>query len=119
MSLDLDFTLAAPSGVCVELVGAAGVAAWDKLVMVRARDLFARCQSVADRLGARYVWEALSDGGQLSGDYSRLLKACDDWQARAERAGVERVGWIVDGCDEYQEILVKLEAWKNWGLEPV
>ena len=104
-------------GVCESTVGAAGVAAWEKLVMVPARDLLERCQCIADSLGARYVWESLSVGGQLHGDYLRLRAACSTWEARAARAGIKEPEFYANTDEGFAAILSKLNRWKYWGSE--
>ena len=104
-------------GICESTVGAAGVAAWERLVLTPARDLLSRCEVVA-RLGNRYVWEALSEGGQLRSDYFRIYAACTDWEARATRAGIEDPGFFIETDEAFLEILSKLNRWKYWGSQP-
>jgi hypothetical protein len=125
MSFDLDFTLAAPSGICVDTVGADGVKLWESSVMVPARDLVSSLERIERTLGARYCWESLSDGGVSGREWARILNRVDHWVSCCERMFARR--GITDSAHklvwgdslEFLDLQVKIEAWKNWGLEPV
>ena len=125
MNCDLDYTLPAPSGICVDTVGAAGVDAWESSVMVLARELVGRLDHVEKTLGARYCWESLSGGGMCGRDWARILKRVDSWIAGCERYfsrhcieySAHQLVW--GDCLEFLELQAKIEAWKSWGAQPV
>jgi len=125
MNLDCDTTLVAPSGVCVETVGAAGVAAWERSVMVPIRELAVRLDHVEKTLGARYCWEALSDCGQCAKDWALILKRVDYWISQCEEYfdrhcipySAHQLVW--GDATEFLELHSRIEDWKNWGAQPV
>jgi hypothetical protein len=121
MNLECDTTLAAPSGVCVETVGAAGVAAWDRSVMVPIRELAVRLDRVEKTLGARYCWESLSAGGQCAKDWALILKRVDAWVSQCEEyfdrhcipCSAMQLVW--GDATEFLELHSRIEDWRNWG----
>jgi hypothetical protein len=118
---NVDITLAAPSGVCVETVGAAGVAAWDRSVMVPIRELAVRLDRVEKTLGARYCWEALSAGGQCAKDWALILKRVDAWISQCEEyfsrhcIPCSALQLVWGDSDEFLELHAKIYDWQNWG----
>ena len=117
-----DTTLAAPSGVCVETVGVAGVDAWESSVMVLARDLVKRLEHIEKTLGARYCWESLADGGICGREWARVLGRVDSWIRHAEKYLAENGGdrsahqLVWGDCDEFTSIHAKIYDWQNWGV---
>lgn len=123
---DLDPTLAAPSGICVDTVGQDGVDAWENNVMKSARELLADLERIETKLGARYCWEALCDGCSAARDWARILQRVEHWikccRRSFDRRGVFDLdpNYLVWGaCSELQEIQDKIEAWREWGSQPV
>jgi hypothetical protein len=125
MNLDCDITLAAPSGVCVETVGAAGVAEWERSVMVPIRELAVRLDHVEKTLGARYCWESLSAGGVSGREWARILKRVESWVSQCEEYfdrhcipySASQLVW--GDSTEFLELHSRIEDWKNWGAQPV
>ena len=125
MNLECDTTLAAPSGVCVETVGAAGVAEWERSVMVPIRELAVRLDRVEKTLGARYCWESLSAGGVSGREWARILRRVDWWILGCDRYFSRRcihysaMQLVWGDATEFLEIHSRIEDWRNWGAQPV